>query len=71
MKIINARQFGSAVRAARKEMGLTQLELAESCGVGITFVSQLERGKEAAELEKALRVAQAVGMDLFVVKRGE
>ena len=70
-KITSVESLGSAIRAARKRLGLTQLELAEACNVGITFVTQLERGKATAELGRALRVAQAVGLDLFAGKRGE
>ena len=70
-KILSPANLGSAIRDARRGLGLTQLELAEACNVGITFVTQLERGKETAELGKALRVAQAVGLDLFAGKRGE
>ena len=70
-KIKTMQDLGTAVRRARNAQELTQLELAEACGVGITFISQLERGKETAEIGKVLRVTQMLGLDLFVAKRGE
>jgi HTH-type transcriptional regulator/antitoxin HipB len=67
--IQDARDFGAAIRAERKRRGYTQTELAEYSGVGITFISQLERGKETAELGRALRVMATLGMDLEAVPR--
>ncbi len=68
--IRDARDFGAAIRAERKRRGYTQTELAEFSGVGITFISQLERGKETAELGRALKVMATLGMDLEAVPRG-
>lgn len=67
--IANASDLGHAVRAERKRQGFTQAELADYAGVGITFVSNLENGKETAELGKALRVAQTLGIDLHAKRR--
>lgn len=69
--IRNASDIGKTIRAERKAQGFTQTELAQACGVGLTFVSNLENGKETAEIGKALHVARMLGLDLFVAKRGE
>lgn len=53
----SAAQFGAAIRQARKAQGLTQGELALAAGVSLRFVSELERGKQSASLELALRIA--------------
>jgi transcriptional regulator with XRE-family HTH domain len=37
-------QFGEVVRARRRELGMSQEELACSCGVTRTYISLLERG---------------------------
>ena len=65
-----AAEFGSLIRAERKRQGLTQTDLAEYCGVGINFVSSVERGKETVELGKCLLLAQMLGIDLLAEKRG-
>lgn len=70
MKIENARQFGEEIRNRRKALGYTQADLADASGVGVMFVSQLERGKPTTELDKALRVANVVGLDVQVSARG-
>lgn len=53
-KITNIAQLGKFIRAERKAQGLTQSELAETCNVGLTFISNLENGKETAEAAKLL-----------------
>lgn len=70
MRIFEAKQFGEAIRSRREKLGYTQTEVADACGVGIMFVSQLERGKETAQLGKALRVANMLGIDVTLSDRG-
>lgn len=60
---------GSLIRARRRELGYTQVELADRVGVGITYLSNLENGKETAEIGKALHVLKMLGLDLFVEAR--
>ena len=43
----------------------------DTLSVGINFVSDLENGKPTCELEKSIRVAQTLGIDLFAQSRGE
>jgi y4mF family transcriptional regulator len=67
--IDDARSFGQAVRAARKERGLSQRAVAEQCGCSQRFVSELERGKPTAELEKALALLAHLGLTLTAERR--
>ena len=60
--IENAAQFGAAVAAARKALGLTQRELALAINSGERFIVDLEAGKPTAQLGKALAAAKAVGL---------
>lgn len=71
MYISSTHDFGRVLCAERKRQGMTQTELAELCGVGLTFISNLENGKKTAELGKALHVARMLGFDLVFKKRGE
>ena len=70
MKITDSAQFGKAIRDRRKQLGHTQQELAAFTGLSISFISDLERGKKTAELEKALYLANTLGMDVSVETRG-
>jgi len=62
-------QFGEAIRRFRKLRGLTQQELADLAGCSIMYVSQLERGKETAELGKALRILDVLDVDITFTDR--
>ena len=70
MGVLTAKEFGSAIRIRRKKLGYTHAQLADACGVGVMFVSQLENGKETTQLEKALRVANMVGLTINLEERG-
>ena len=54
-------QLGDALRAARKQLGLTQPQLAMAAGVGVRFIVDLEAGKATLRLENVLRVIDALG----------
>jgi len=40
-----ARQFGKAVKELRLKKGMTQQQLADACGLDISYVGQIERGQ--------------------------
>lgn len=54
------RRFGSGVRARRKEIGLTQEQLAERARVHHNLVSLIERGKTNAGLDVVFALADAL-----------
>ena len=58
--------LGQAVRHARKQLSLTQPQLALAAGVGVRFIVELEAGKPPVRLESVLRVLQALGGELQV-----
>jgi HTH-type transcriptional regulator / antitoxin HipB len=60
----SSKEFGAAIRAARKAQGLRQDQLAGATGVGTRFLIDLEAGKATAQLGKALAVAAALGLQL-------
>ena len=56
--------LGQSLRAARKQLGLTQAQLALAAGVGLRFIVELEAGKPTLRLEHVLRVMNALGGEL-------
>jgi y4mF family transcriptional regulator len=58
--------LGQAVRGARKQLSLTQPQLALAAGVGVRFIVDLEAGKPTLRLENILRVLHALGGELQV-----
>ncbi len=69
MKITDSRTLGQAIRFRRKELGYTQACLSEVTGLSITFISDVERGKPTAEIEKTIRLINILGLDLLVERR--
>jgi len=59
--IQSPQQLGDVLRAARKQLGLTQPQLALAAGVGVRFIVDLEAGKPTVRLEAVLRVIEALG----------
>ena len=66
MKITDSKSLGIALKTRRKELHYTQLYLAEFTGLSVTFISDVERGKPTAELEKTIRLANTLGLDIFL-----
>ncbi|OAI13401.1 MULTISPECIES: helix-turn-helix transcriptional regulator [Methylomonas] len=61
INIQSTQQLGQALRTARKQLGLTQSELALAAGVGVRFIVDLEAGKPTVRLETVMRVIEALG----------
>ena len=62
--IRSPQQLGAALRAARKQLKLTQPQLALAAGVGVRFIVELEAGKPTVRLENVLRVIDALGGEI-------
>jgi HTH-type transcriptional regulator/antitoxin HipB len=59
-------QLGDAIRLARKQLSLTQPQLALAAGVGVRFVVELEAGKPSVRLDQVLRVLHALGGEIHI-----
>lgn len=66
---------GKFVKQKRKQVGLTQVQLAKNAGVGLRFVRELERGKETLRCDTVNQVLALFGAKLGCVpqtaKNGE
>lgn len=54
LKVDSAGQIGQLVRRRRKEAGMTLKDAAALAGVGVRFLSELERGKPTLQLGLAI-----------------
>jgi HTH-type transcriptional regulator / antitoxin HipB len=68
-RIETTEDIGQAVRHKRKEQGILQEKAAGLSGVGTKFLSQLENGKETAEIGKILQVLRAIGLEVYIYPR--
>lgn len=70
MKITDSKSLGQIIRERRKELNYTQAYLSDFTGFSVTFISDLERGKLTAEIEKTIQLINVLGLDLLVERRG-
>lgn len=61
--------FGHHLRERRTHLGLSQSALADAVGVNRRVIGELERGKPSVQLGIALRVAEALGLDVDLRER--
>ncbi|MCH5278632.1 MAG: helix-turn-helix transcriptional regulator [Christensenellaceae bacterium] len=69
MTVTDAKSFGEAVRKRRKELDYKQAFLSEFSGMSVSFISDLENGKPTIELDKSIRIANILGIDLVLMER--
>jgi HTH-type transcriptional regulator / antitoxin HipB len=58
------KEIKTVVRARRKELGLTQAQLAELSRVSPRFIFDLEAGKPTVSLDRVLLVLKVLGLKL-------
>jgi HTH-type transcriptional regulator/antitoxin HipB len=66
MEVKTSEQLGAAIRARRKAMKITQKELAMTCGTGLRFIVDLEKGKPTCQLGKTLLVLRSLGLSVLL-----
>ncbi|HDL41739.1 MAG TPA: XRE family transcriptional regulator [Actinobacteria bacterium] len=67
--ISSLEQLGHSLRSRRKNLRLTQQDLADICGVQRQTVGRLERGDPAVSADTLVSVASSLGLDVVAVPR--
>ena len=67
--INDAAGFGGAIRNRRKELGYTQAFVSQFSGFSVSFISDLENGKETIELGRSIYLANLLGLDIEIIPR--
>jgi transcriptional regulator with XRE-family HTH domain len=62
---------GDRVKAAREKRNWTQEQLADAAGISKGFLSDIENDKRNISSESALKIADALGISLDYLLRGE
>ncbi len=70
-RITSSAELGAVVREARKSERVDQITAAGLLGVGPRFLGELERGKPNARLQLVLEVLEGLGIEVWLVPRGE
>jgi len=66
MIVRSATELGHLARDRRRELALTQAELAGRVGVSRKWIIDLEAGKRTADLSLVLRTLNVLGMEIDV-----
>lgn len=57
-------QIGQTIKDRRKELGVTQQEVADLAAVGINSLVAIERGKGNPSLKTLLRILEVLGLEI-------
>ena len=60
-------RVGQIIKARRKELGVTQQEVANLASVGINSLVAIERGKGNPSLKTLLRILDVLGLEINLV----
>ena len=63
-------ELGTRIRNFRKELGLSQEELAFRCGFDRTYISMLERGKRNPSYLNILKLSKGLNIKLSNLVEG-
>jgi y4mF family transcriptional regulator len=55
------------IKEKRKQLNITQPELAERAGVGLRFIREVEQGKQSVRMDKVNQVLALFGSEVGVV----
>lgn len=69
-QIKTAAELGKIIRSFRKNQDLTLEKVSGISGLSMRFLSELERGKETAELGKVLEALNKLGLEVIIQPRG-
>lgn len=58
-------QFGARVAELRKQLNISQEELAERCGVHRTYIGSIERGEKSPTLNTIEKFARGLNVSLL------
>lgn len=68
-KIKSSHELGKVIRMFRKKESLTLEQVSGLVNVSMKFLSEVERGKETAQIGKILMVLNKLGLDVIIQPR--
>jgi HTH-type transcriptional regulator / antitoxin HipB len=63
-------ELAAEIKRVRKQLNVTQEQLALTAGTGLRFVIDLEKGKPTCQIGKALAVLETLGIRLTLQATG-
>ena len=69
MLVSSAEGLSVVVRARRKDLGLTQVELSDAAGVSTRAIFDLENGKASVTFKNLLTILDVLGLEIDIEVR--
>jgi len=69
-RVFETNDIGLLIKQKRKQLSMTQPQLASVSGVGVRFISDLENGKTTIQVGKVLGILHVLGLDVYISERG-
>lgn len=69
--VTNTKALGKLLRNFRAQQNITLERVVGIANVGMRFLSELERGKETAQLGKVIKVLNTLGLEIIIRPRGQ
>ena len=67
----NLKEIGKRIQNRRKQLGLTQEQLADEMNVSVQMVSNLERGNKSIRIDNLLRLCQLLSVSTDYILTGK
>ena len=71
MTFYSMEELGKVLRTRRKELAMTQSEVAEFCRCSQRLISEMERGRGTVGIDKVIGYANGLGIDFTATIRGK
>lgn len=68
---LNYREMGERVRQRRRELKMTQEQLAEQVGVSVSFIGHIERAEKKPSAETIVSLCESLGVTADYLMRGQ
>jgi y4mF family transcriptional regulator len=68
-KIIDSKGLAEFAKSRRRELGLTQEQVAQGANVSRRFVYELEHGKATLQFDKICNVLTILSLDILIARR--
>lgn len=69
-QIKTAKELGILIRRFRKQRHFTLEQISGISNISMRFLSELERGKETAQIGKVLETLNKLGLEVIIQPRG-
>jgi len=61
---LDYKEMGKRIRTRRRELNITQEQVAERAGISTSFIGHIERGEKVASVETLATLSEVLDMDL-------